>query len=130
MLDHPLSFETVLDIALQINSLENAIRWLYKCQAVHIKTVFVDERFEGQIIWQGEVEVFQIDGLARVSRCYVIKLEGNDGAFSPLFLLDQWPVTSLKTAVQTMITLGVMKRPVEKSVLDFKPLGGAGGISV
>jgi hypothetical protein len=115
--------EAVSDIVLQINSLENAIRWLYKCEAAHLKTVFVDERFEGQIIWQGEVEVFQIDGLPRVSRCYVIKMEGDDGEISPVFLLDQWPVTSPKTAVQTLITLGAMKRPLEKSVLDFKPLG-------
>jgi hypothetical protein len=121
--ENSLNVVNVLDKVLQIRSLENAIRRLHRCGVVHVKTVFVDERFEGQTMWQGDVEVFEVFGIARVNHCYVIPYPERGGEFRPVFLLSQWPVTSPQTAVQTMISLDGLKQPHKEVAPGFDRLG-------
>ena len=44
-----------------IEELIEVIRELHGVEALHVETVPVVETFEGQTIWDGEVEVFDID---------------------------------------------------------------------
>lgn len=43
-----------------IERLKLAVEHLHKCSARHLETVPVHETFQGQTVWQGEVEVFEI----------------------------------------------------------------------
>ena len=43
-----------------IQELINAIRDLHGCIAHYVETVPVTETFQGQTIWQGDVEVFNL----------------------------------------------------------------------
>jgi hypothetical protein len=43
-----------------IAELAEAIRHLYNVEPVYVETVPVKEMFQGQTVWEGEVEVFDI----------------------------------------------------------------------
>ena len=43
-----------------IEELQDAIRNLYNSEAVYVETVPVKEVFQGQTVWEGEVEVFDL----------------------------------------------------------------------
>ena len=44
-----------------IEELQDVIRNLHGTEATHVETVPVKETFNGQTVWEGEVEVFDID---------------------------------------------------------------------
>lgn len=49
---------------------QQAIRDLHNCDSTWIESVSVKETFEGQIVWEGTVEVFDLDGHLTATRCY------------------------------------------------------------
>jgi len=53
-----------------LDRLQVALQHLHKCGAVYVKTVPVHEVFQGQTVWQGEVEVFDISGHPKTQRAY------------------------------------------------------------
>jgi hypothetical protein len=44
-----------------IPALQDAIRHLYGLDAKHVETVPVKETFRGEVVWDGEVEVFEVN---------------------------------------------------------------------
>jgi hypothetical protein len=53
-----------------IDELRDVIRRLHGAEATHVKTVPVKEVFEGQTVWDGNVEVFNLKGHAKAKRVY------------------------------------------------------------
>jgi len=53
-----------------IPALIDAIRHLHGCEATHVETVPVREVFNGEVMWQGEVEVFDVTGCKLATRAY------------------------------------------------------------
>ena len=54
-----------------IPALIDAIRHLHDVGAKHVETVHVEEKAPtGETVWSGDVEVFDLIGHAKVSRCY------------------------------------------------------------
>ena len=43
---------------------------MHKCGAVYSRSAPVTEVFEGQIVWAGDVEVFDLTGHPEAKRCY------------------------------------------------------------
>ena len=43
-----------------IEELKEAIRHLYHAEAIYVETVPVKEVFQDQVVWEGEVEVFDL----------------------------------------------------------------------
>jgi hypothetical protein len=87
----------------EIFLLQAAIKQLHGCEAVHHKTVFVDEKFEGNNIWKGEVEVFNLKGHPKAARCYAwMQREAGKGVRT-IALLERWPVDSPCAAVKFAI---------------------------
>lgn len=86
-----------------------AIQQLHKCGAVHRRTVPVKEVFRGKTIWQGDVEVFDINGHAKAKRCYGWShVEGNDDKGERFVtVLEIPPVSSPATAVKVAIVTEV-----------------------
>ena len=88
-----------------MGELKNLIRQLHGCEAEHAETVPVREVFQGQTVWEGEVEVFNIRGHPKARRCYAwAHTTGEDGKGKRyVAVLELPPVTSAQTAVRAAI---------------------------
>ena len=90
---------------LYIVELQAALLNLHGVSSTYVETVPVIEEFEGEIIWQGEVEVFDIDGHPKAKRAYAwghVTGEEDQGR-RYLTVLELPPVNSPATAVQAAI---------------------------
>jgi hypothetical protein len=85
-----------------IRELREAIRKLHGCEALHDETVSVTERFQGEIVWQGEVEVFNLRGHPKAARAYAWAHETDKGK-RYVAVLEIPPVDSAQTAVRAAI---------------------------
>jgi hypothetical protein len=89
--------------------LQVAVSQLHNCGAVHRQTVPVQEVFNGQTIWQGEVEVFDLNGHPKAKRAYGWShRDGKDDSGERFVtVLEIPPVVSPETAVKVAIAAEV-----------------------
>ena len=87
-----------------IQELQDVIRKLHGSFARHVETVPVVETFNGQTIWEGEVEVFDLHDHPKTDRVYAWRHE-TDNPASPrtVTVLHVPPITSPRKAVQASI---------------------------
>ena len=88
-----------------IDELKKVIHRLHGCEADHVETVSVKEVFQGQTVWEGEVEVFNLRGHPDAPRVYAWAHETED-ADRPkrhVAVLHVPPVVSPETAVRAAI---------------------------
>jgi hypothetical protein len=88
-----------------IEELQQAIRSLYGCQAEYVQTVPVKETFQGQTVWQGDVEIFDIRGHPKATRAYAWAhaSRANDQGKRYVAVLELPPVDSPEAAVKAAI---------------------------
>jgi hypothetical protein len=88
-----------------ITFLQEAIQKLYGCEATHIKTVPVKERFQGQTVWDGQVEVFQVPEHPKADKLYAWGYSESDDKpeLKAVTVLAIPPITSPRKAVQAFI---------------------------
>jgi hypothetical protein len=91
-----------MDYILQ---LKNAILNLHGCEAEYTETVPVVETFQGETVWQGDVEIFDVRGHPKAKRCYAWShLTGKDDTNRRFVaVLELPPVNSAQTAVQAAV---------------------------
>jgi hypothetical protein len=89
-----------------------AIKQLHHCEAVHRETIPVHDIFQGQTIWQGDVEVFDLTGHPNASRAFgwSRRDEVNDQTERFVTVLELAPITSPLTAVRAAIMDDAKKR--------------------
>lgn len=87
-----------------ILQLIQAIKRLYGCKATHVETVPVVEEFQGKVVWQGEVEVFNVNH-RRAKRAYAWAHDTGEKGKGKNFVavLELPPVSSPQTAVKAAI---------------------------
>jgi hypothetical protein len=87
-----------------IEELKAAILNVHGAIAEHVETVPVTEEFQGETVWQGEVEVFDIRGHPKAKRCYGwgFVVNENEGC-KYVAVLELPPVDSPQTAVKAGI---------------------------
>lgn len=88
-----------------IGEIQAAFLKLHGCEATYVETVPVHEKFQGQTVWQGDVEVFDIRGHPKATRGYgwsYVTGEHDQGQ-RYFTVLELPPVTSPQTAVQAAI---------------------------
>ncbi|MDX6303694.1 MAG: hypothetical protein QOI77_663 [Blastocatellia bacterium] len=61
-----------------IEELQEVIRKMHGAESKHIETVPVVETFNGQTIWEGEVEVFDLEDHPTASRIYAWSHDTDD----------------------------------------------------
>jgi hypothetical protein len=87
-----------------IAELQSVFLKLHGCEATYVETVPVVEEFQGETIWQGDVEVFDIRGHPKATRGYgwgyVASESGGQRYFT---VLELPPVDSAQTAVKAAI---------------------------
>ena len=79
-----------------------------------IETVHVDERHEGKVVWQGEIEVFALEGHAKAVLCYAWAEPPHKEGQKPRVyaVLKTPPVASAADAVKAFIVARRMEKDV------------------
>jgi len=95
-----------------IEALQDAIKKLHGCDSTYVESVPVHETFQGQTVWAGEVEVFDLHGHPKAKRCYAwAHKEGpNDEHTRYIAVLEIPPVNSPQTAVRAAIVSNSKRR--------------------
>jgi hypothetical protein len=88
-----------------IDELADVIRKLHGSEATHVETVPIKEMFQGQTVWEGEVEVFDLEGHPKANRVYAWAHETDDAERPKrhVTVLHVPPVTSPELAVRASI---------------------------
>src|SRR5215216_3181411 len=87
-----------------IKELQDAIRRLHGSEASHVETVPVKETFQGQTVWEGEVEVFDLHDHPDAPRVYAWAHETEDAdKRRHVTVLHIPPAVSPETAVRAAI---------------------------
>jgi len=84
-----------------IEALKEVIRNLHGCEATWVDSVPVKEVFQGQTVWEGVVQVFDLRGHPTAQHCYAWShaIEGS-GKRRFVAVLHQGPVDSPQAAVR------------------------------
>jgi hypothetical protein len=86
-----------------IPALIEAIRHMHGVEAAHLETVHVDERHQGERVWEGDVEVFALTGHPLATKAYAWS-EATTGTRRRFFaVLHVAPIDSAAKAVQGSI---------------------------
>jgi len=86
--------------------LVKAIRDLHGCNAGWQESVPVKETFQGQTVWEGVVQVFELIDHPTAKKCYAWSYEADEGKRKFVAVLHQDPVKSPKDAVKAAIISG------------------------
>jgi hypothetical protein len=81
-----------------ISYFEKAIQATHGASASLIRREHVLERFQGEVVWEGEVLVFQLQGHPSARWCYAWEVDGEVTA-----VLHEPPVRSAQDAVRAAI---------------------------
>ena len=89
---------------VNLDALRDAIRNLHGCEARWVKAVPIREAFQGQTVWEGTVQVFDLQGHPSATRCYAWS-HAVAGSEKRRFVaaLHQGPVDSPQAAVRAAI---------------------------
>lgn len=93
-------------------TLIEAIRGLHDCEAVWLEAVPVKETFQGETVWEGVVQVFDLIGHPTVSRCYAWSYVSDEKTGKRKFfaVLHQGPVDCPLNAVRAAIVAELRKQ--------------------
>lgn len=88
-----------------IDELRDVIHRLHGAEASHVHSVPVKEVFQGQTVWDGVVEVFDLTGHPKANRIYAWMHDTGDPAHPKrhVTVLHIPPVVSPQTAVKAAI---------------------------
>jgi hypothetical protein len=87
-----------------IEALQKAILDLHGCKSTWIESVPVKEVFKGETVWEGVVQVFEVQGHPRATRCYAWSHELEGSKKRRFFaVLHQGAVDSPEKAVRAAI---------------------------
>lgn len=87
-----------------IEDLRDVIRRIHGAEATHVDSVPVKEEFNGQTVWDGIVEVFDLEGHATANRAYAWSHETDTPVRRRhVAVLHVHPVKSAQDAVRAFI---------------------------
>ena len=90
-------------MASYIEDLRDVIRRVHGVESKHLESVPVKEEYEGQTVWEGIVEVFQIFGHPKASQLYAWSHETDENKKRHVTVLAVHPVVSAADAVRAAI---------------------------
>lgn len=99
-----------------ITELRDVIYKLHGAEATHRESVPVKESFQGQTVWNGIVEVFDLTGHPKANRIYAWSHNTDDPANPKRYVtvLHIPPIVSPQTAVQAAIVQELKERDRNK----------------
>ena len=93
-----------------IAELKATIRRLHQCDASHTRTEPVKEVINGQVLWDGKVEVFALLGHDRALRCYAWGNINDANQWEVTTVLAIPPVVSSSTAVLAAVAAKIKEQ--------------------
>jgi hypothetical protein len=93
----------------EISELQGAILKLHGAQSRHLESVPILETFQGQTVWDGIVEVFELPGHP-AGMAYAWAHEGDSGGRRYVAVLRAPPVDSPRRAVQAATVAEIRER--------------------
>jgi hypothetical protein len=91
-----------------LERLKHAVEDVHQCSARHCMSVKIKEEVQGQTVWDGVVEVFDLTGNSKSSICYAwwraTEKEGSNEGFVAMLAIP--PVISPLSAVRASIAAG------------------------
>jgi hypothetical protein len=101
---------------MSIDDLVKVISDLHGAKPTYVETVPVTETFQGKIVWEGDVEVFDLENHPKAERVYAWKhLTGDDDEGTRyVTVLHIPPVDSAQTAVKLAIVQEYRERERNK----------------
>jgi hypothetical protein len=82
---------------------QDAIRRLHGCESRHLHTLGYKETFQGEVVWDGRVAYFALDGHPTASHCYAFIIAKEDGSEQCFAVLGVPPIESALDAVRAAI---------------------------
>lgn len=92
-----------------LTDLKDAVEAMHECDGAHISTAKVQEIFEHEIAWQGEVEIYELTGHPKAETAYAWSYEDDDGETQYVAVLKIPPVETPSDAVRAAIASGRCK---------------------
>jgi hypothetical protein len=88
-----------------IEELKDVIRRLHGAEAIHVESVPIKEEFQGKTVWDGVVEVFDLEGHAGAHRVYAWAHDTDDPnkPRRHVTVLHLHPIKSARDAVRAAI---------------------------
>jgi hypothetical protein len=86
-----------------IDRLRKAILDLHGCDSFHAGSIAVHETFQGQTIWRGVVEVFELRGHPTATNAYAWSYKTDAGETRYVAVLGVPPVNSAADAVRAYV---------------------------
>jgi hypothetical protein len=90
-------------VSERIEQIRAAVELHANCQATHIQSLHVKERFNARNVWEGVVEVFAIDGNPEAKQAYGWQTKNDNGGSDTTVVLGVPPVNSAQAAVRAAI---------------------------
>jgi hypothetical protein len=95
----------------EIERLQKAIKDLHGCDSSHVVTTPVRDIFQGQVAWEGNVEVFQLkDHPSKALIAYAWSYKNDDGEPRYVVILGIPPVRTALDAVRAYIASHIQKK--------------------
>lgn len=89
---------------IAIAELQKSIEKIYNCAAKWVETTPVKEIFQDQIVWDGAVQIFDLQGHPDATRCYAWSYGFEDSNMRKIFaVLHKGVVNSPLAAVRAAI---------------------------
>ena len=63
----------------RIDAIKQAVEKTEKCRATHVESVVVRDKYEGETVWEGVVETFQLHEHPRAKRAYAWRRRQGSG---------------------------------------------------
>ena len=86
-----------------IADLADAIRVMHHCKCFYIGSVPVKEDFQGQVAWEGEVEIFALRDHPKAKNCFAWSHIDEKGKKQYTTILEIPPIDSPEMAVKAAI---------------------------
>ncbi|TMA04984.1 MAG: hypothetical protein E6J89_19565 [Deltaproteobacteria bacterium] len=95
----------------ELEQLKKAIWDLHGCESKYSRSVAVHETFEGQTVWQGAVEVFDLlnHPLAKIAYAWVYKTDSGESRH--VAVLGVPPINSPQDAIRAYVVAKARRSP-------------------
>ena len=95
----------------EIERLQKAIKDLHGCDSSHLVTTPVREEFQGKVVWEGDVNVFQLENHpSKTIVAYGWSYKTDDGEMQYVAVLGIPPVHTALDAVRAYIASHIQKQ--------------------
>jgi hypothetical protein len=89
-----------------IDNLNKAIAAMHKCRCSHFGSEKIKEERGGDLVWEGVVEIFQLEGHPKASVAFGWAFEDDKKDIQYIGVLNVPPVESARDAVKAAIASG------------------------